>query len=181
MRLVCSSSHPRFCKCAHRRPGCPLKPVHFGTESLENKNGQRRAFGKQVSAWPGNKRKGAARAKDAAHPREPAWRRLRGGLLHKGCKVCKTERMVTPPPCVFAHVYNFLDSYRNDGEQWERPLGRGRDRFLILCPSLLRNCLLQHTEVVFNNCSERDWDPFHLLPPLPGMRDWKQAVVSQAK
>lgn len=38
-------SHSRFWKRAHRRPGCPLKPVHFGTEILENKNGQRRGIG----------------------------------------------------------------------------------------------------------------------------------------
>jgi len=29
--------HPGF--CTHRIPWCPLKPMHFGTESLENKNG----------------------------------------------------------------------------------------------------------------------------------------------
>lgn len=34
---------------AHRRPGRPLKPVHFGAESLEEENGQRRVW-KRVSA-----------------------------------------------------------------------------------------------------------------------------------
>lgn len=75
MGLVCSFSHPRFWKCAHRRPGCPLKPVRFGTDSLESEKGHRGeglensqflALGQE---WPWTERHTPLRAEAGKPPR----------------------------------------------------------------------------------------------------------------
>lgn len=137
---------PAGWRCAHRGPGCPLQPECFGTESLEDKNGQGECLEhSQCPAPEPRHRSGVDRMPQTRGSRrgdasevhcpgkavrcEPGWAaRLHAGV---GTRVPLSGRL------------------QNRCEHWGSWPGRGRQCLFVLEPSPLLSCLVHPLQLVF--------------------------------